>query len=118
MLYEVITDCREITEVPELSGNARKRLDAIAGKFSESDAERIKQIEATTNHDVKAIEYFLKEQASDNAELEAISEFLHFGCTSEDINNLSHALMLNEARSEILLPSLNQICRELSYNFV
>ncbi|SQC42169.1 adenylosuccinate lyase [Klebsiella pneumoniae] len=69
-------------------------LDKIVADFSVEDAERIKTIERTTNHDVKAVEYFLKEKVADVAELHAVSEFIHFACTSEDINNLSHALML------------------------
>jgi len=84
----------EITEVPALSSAANSQLDAVVANFSLADAERIKEIERTTNHDVKAVEYFIKEQISNNDELAAISEFVHFACTSEDINNLSHALML------------------------
>jgi len=84
----------EIAEVPALSSAANSQLDAVVANFSLADAERIKEIERTTNHDVKAVEYFIKEQISNNDELAAISEFVHFACTSEDINNLSHALML------------------------
>ena len=84
----------QITEVPALSNDANALLDTLVAEFSLEHAERIKEIERTTNHDVKAVEYFIKEQISDNAELNAISEFVHFACTSEDINNLSHALML------------------------
>jgi adenylosuccinate lyase len=83
-----------ITEVPALSAAANARLNRIVDAFTPEQAERIKQIERTTNHDVKAVEYFIKEQIADNAELAAISEFVHFACTSEDINNLAHALML------------------------
>ncbi|HAU93443.1 MAG TPA: adenylosuccinate lyase, partial [Alteromonas sp.] len=79
-----------ITEVPDFSPQSHKLLDSIVAEFSVDDARRIKEIERTTNHDVKAVEYFLKEKVADNSELNAISEFIHFACTSEDINNLSH----------------------------
>ena len=98
-----------IPEVPALSEEANARLNAIAANFSVTDAERIKDIERTTNHDVKAVEYFLKESIADNAELAAISEFIHFACTSEDINNLSHGLMLREGRNAILLPQMDSV---------
>ena len=84
----------DIKEVPALSEHANKLLDAMVDRFSEDDAQRVKNIERTTNHDVKAVEYFLKEKIAGNDELEAISEFIHFACTSEDINNLAYALML------------------------
>ena len=84
----------EITEVPALSDEAQAVLNNIVDTFGEEQAARIKEIERTTNHDVKAVEYFIKEQISANSELHAITEFVHFACTSEDINNLSHALML------------------------
>ncbi|WP_369857830.1 adenylosuccinate lyase [Candidatus Thalassolituus haligoni] len=90
-----------ITEVPAFSATANALLDHIVADFSEEHALRIKKIEATTNHDVKAVEYFLKEQIADNAELNAVTEFVHFACTSEDINNLSHALMLKAGRELI-----------------
>ena len=98
-----------IPEVPPLSEHASHLLDAIAENFSVEDAQRVKNIERTTNHDVKAVEYFLKEKIAGNHELEAISEFIHFACTSEDINNLAHALMLREARGQVLLPQLDEI---------
>jgi len=103
-----------ITEVPAFSDGAIALLDAIADRFSVADAERVKAIEATTNHDVKAVEYFLKEKTRDNAEIGAISEFIHFACTSEDINNLSHALMLKGARDAVLLPALEKLIARLS----
>ena len=84
-----------IAEVPAFSAEATAVLNAIVSEFNEDDALAIKKIEATTNHDVKAVEYFLKEKIADNAELNAVTEFIHFACTSEDINNLSHGLMLN-----------------------
>ena len=99
----------DIAEVPAFSAQAQAFLDAIISDFSEADAHRVKEIEATTNHDVKAVEYLLKEKVADNAELAAISEFFHFACTSEDINNLSYALMLNEARETVLIPEMKAI---------
>ena len=98
-----------ITEVPAFSDAANARLDAIVSEFGVADAERIKEIERTTNHDVKAVEYFLKERIADNVELAAVSEFLHFACTSEDINNLSHALMMRAGRDQILLPLMDEL---------
>ncbi len=92
----------EITEVSPFSENANQVLEKIIEHFVESEAQRIKDIEKATNHDVKAVEYFLKEEIAGNEELEKISEFIHFACTSEDINNLSYALMLKEGRDVIL----------------
>ncbi|MGZ8193859.1 MAG: adenylosuccinate lyase [Methylobacter sp.] len=92
----------QIGEVRTFSDPANKLLNSIISDFSETDAQRIKDIEKTTNHDVKAIEYFLKEKIAGNSELEQVSEFIHFACTSEDINNLSYALMLKEGREVIL----------------
>ncbi len=100
---------QDIAEVPALSEPANSLLDSIIDHFSIEDAEQIKTIERTTNHDVKAVEYFLKERIADNEELMAINEFIHFACTSEDINNLSHALMLCAARSKVILPQMHQI---------
>jgi len=104
----------QIKEVPALGEHANNLLNAITDNFSEEDAQRVKNIERTTNHDVKAVEYFLKEKIEGNQELEAISEFIHFACTSEDINNLSHALMLNEARKHPLLPLLDELIDAIS----
>ena len=98
-----------IAEVPAFSADTNAQLDAIAENFSVEDAQRIKDIERTTNHDVKAVEYFLKEKIAGNAELEAVSEFIHFACTSEDINNLSHGLMLKAGRDEVLVPTLEKL---------
>ena len=106
---QALSFCKLISEVPELSKKAIDALDYIAINFSESDAVHIKEIEKTTNHDVKAIEYFLKEKIKGNKELEQVSEFFHFACTSEDINNLAHALMLKEAQFNILIPILKQL---------
>lgn len=97
-----------ISEVPALSEHANNILNSIIDNFSEEDAQRVKNIERTTNHDVKAVEYFLKEKVQGNKELESVSEFIHFACTSEDINNLSYALMLNEGRSQALLPMMDE----------
>ncbi len=102
-----------IEEVPALSEDAAARLEAMVAGFGETQAARVKEIESTTNHDVKAIEYFIKESIADNAELAAISEFVHFACTSEDINNLSHALMLREGR-EVLLQDIDAIVDKLA----
>ena len=98
-----------IAEVPAFSAQANDVLNNIVTNFSEEDALTIKKIEATTNHDVKAVEYFLKDKIADNAELNAVTEFIHFACTSEDINNLSHALMLTDCRENVLLPEIDNI---------
>ncbi len=103
-----------ITEVPAFSDQAQAFLDAIITDFSEADAMRVKEIERTTNHDVKAVEYLLKENVADNDELAAIAEFFHFACTSEDINNLSYALMLKEARETALLPGMKSIVQTIA----
>ena len=99
----------DITEVPEFSAAAMQLLNSIVENFDPQQARRIKEIESTTNHDVKAVEYFLKQQIADNSELNAISEFIHFACTSEDINNLSHGLMLKAGRDDALLPAARAI---------
>ncbi len=104
----------EISEVPELSASSMSQLNHIIEQFVLEDAQRIKSIEKTTNHDVKAVEYFLKEKIAGNTELEAISEFIHFACTSEDINNLSHALMLSTARTEVVLPYMDKLIAALT----
>ena len=98
----------DIVEIPPFSSEAQAVLDGIISDFSEADARRVKEIEATTNHDVKAVEYLLKEKVANNAELTAVSEFFHFACTSEDINNLSYALMLKEAREDVLIPEMQR----------
>ncbi|NDH40534.1 MAG: adenylosuccinate lyase, partial [Gammaproteobacteria bacterium] len=91
-----LADLPQIPEVPALSAEASLKLDEILATFDEDCAERIKEIEATTNHDVKAVEYFLKEAIAENEELATVAEFIHFGCTSEDINNLAHGLMIKD----------------------
>ncbi|MBC3764291.1 adenylosuccinate lyase [Neptunicella marina] len=106
---QLLANQSDIAEVPALTDTANALLNSIVSNFSEQDAARIKEIEATTNHDVKAVEYFLKEKVAANNELNAISEFIHFACTSEDINNLSHALMLTEAREHVILPYCDKL---------
>ncbi|MCB1797976.1 MAG: adenylosuccinate lyase [Gammaproteobacteria bacterium] len=98
-----------ITEVPAFSGAAEAALESIITGFTETDARRVKDIERTTNHDVKAVEYLIKEKFAGNDELENVSEFVHFACTSEDINNLSHAMMLREGRDAVLLPQVDAV---------
>jgi adenylosuccinate lyase len=98
-----------LAELKPFSAKARARLQAIVTDFSEADADRIKQIERVTNHDVKAVEYWLKEQVAGDQELEAAGEFIHFACTSEDINNTSHALMLGRARDQVVVPQLQNL---------
>ncbi len=104
-----LADESGISEIGPFSSSAKLQLERIISNFSESDAGRIKDIEKTTNHDVKAIEYFLKEKIADNKELARVSEFIHFACTSEDVNNLSYALMLQAGRTTILLPQIEQL---------
>ena len=108
-----LADEPKIAEVAPLSASAREALLAIANGFSESDGERIKAIERTTNHDVKAVEYFIKEKIAGDKELGAAKEFIHFACTSEDINNLAYALMLRDARDGVLLPSIDGVAAKL-----
>jgi adenylosuccinate lyase len=102
-----------VAELPPFSGAQVDRLRAIADGFSTADGERIKAIEATTNHDVKAVEYFIKERIGGDADLARAREFVHFACTSEDINNLSYALMLHDARRQVLLPAFDRIVAKL-----
>jgi len=101
-------------EIKPFSAEANALLNKLATEFGEADAERIKAIEAVTNHDVKAVEYWLKEQVKDVPELVAASEFIHFACTSEDINNTSHGMMIKAARDTVLLPSLKAIIENLT----
>lgn len=112
--------CAEIKEVPAFDADANAYLDKIVQEFNEQDAQRIKVIERTTNHDVKAVEYFLKEKVESIPALHAVSEFIHFACTSEDINNLSHALMLHTARQDVVLPMWRQMIdsiKALAYQY-
>ncbi|KXZ70386.1 adenylosuccinate lyase [Acinetobacter venetianus] len=110
---QALANRAEIIEVPAFSAETNAALDAIVANFSEEDANRIKEIERTTNHDVKAVEYFLKEKIANIDELKNAGEFIHFACTSEDINNLSHALMLKNGR-EVLVTSMKQILNAIS----
>ncbi|MBN6530637.1 adenylosuccinate lyase [Acinetobacter pittii] len=110
---QALSNRSEIVEVAPFSNETNAALDAIVSNFSEEDANRIKEIERTTNHDVKAVEYFLKEKIAGIAELQNAGEFIHFACTSEDINNLSHALMLKNGR-EVLVSSMKQILNAIS----
>ena len=109
-----------ITEVPVFSAEADRLLDEIAEQFGVADAQRIKEIERTTNHDVKAVEYFLKERVAAHPQLQGASEFIHFACTSEDINNLAHGLMLSAGREQILLPEMDAVVaavRDLAHRY-
>ena len=101
-------------ELPPFSKSARALLEGLASNFTEDDAARIKSIEAVTNHDVKAVEYWLKEKVNDVPELVKASEFIHFACTSEDINNTSHGMMLKTARDTVLLPQLATVIAKLT----
>jgi adenylosuccinate lyase len=104
----------DIPEVEPFSAATLTELDAIATAFSETDSARVKAIESRTNHDVKAVEYFLKERLAGNSEISRVTEFIHFACTSEDVNNVCHALMAKHARDEVLLPVLDRITEKLT----
>jgi adenylosuccinate lyase len=105
----LLSACPEISEIPRLSEESELFLAAVIDNFSEEDAKRIKDIEAITNHDVKAVEYFLKEKFKSQPELKKISEFIHFACTSEDINSTAYALMLKDSREKVLLPRMEAL---------
>jgi adenylosuccinate lyase len=104
----------DIPEVSKLSPKSIEFLDNIVTSFSESDAQAVKNIEAVTNHDVKAVEYFLKEKFAQNSELSSVSEFLHFACTSEDINNLAYAKMFHDASIQVIIPSMKSLISTVS----
>ncbi len=106
---ESLADNAGIAEVPSFSGSARSHLEAILNDFSPKDAAEIRTIETRTNHDVKAVEYWIKDRLAGHPELAAILEFVHFACTSEDINNLAYALMLSEVRTLLLVPEMNRM---------
>jgi adenylosuccinate lyase len=106
---QCLTDDPSVAELAPLSPVMKDVLNNIVDEFSLDDAERIKAIEATTNHDVKAVEYFIREKLGDGPETPALKDFLHFGCTSEDINNLSYALMLRSARKNVLIPRMRDV---------
>src|SRR5210317_580199 len=106
---QCLADEAAIPELAPPSSVMKDVLNNIVDNFSLDDAERVKAIEATTNHDVKAVEYFIREKLGDGPETAALKDFLHFGCTSEDINNLAYALMLRTARSDVLMPLMNEL---------
>lgn len=110
---QMLAEHANLPELPRLSRHANDLLDAIIENFSEQDATRIKHIESGINHDVKAVEYFIRERIENNAELNSVNQFIHFGCTSEDINNLSYALMLHTARQQCILPALDDVILQL-----
>jgi len=102
-----------VAEGPNFPAATIRQPDGLIAGFSEADGNAVKAIESRTNHDVKAIEYFLKERLADNTEVSAVGEFIHFACTSEGINNICHALMLRDARSQVMLPMLDRIIAQL-----
>ncbi len=108
-----LADNPDIAEIRAFSPETSAQLDQLVGQFSPGDAAQIKTIENRTNHDVKALEYWLRERLSGNAEINACAEFIHFGCTSEDINNLSHALMLSDACRHVLFPAVDRLIDHL-----
>jgi len=110
---KALSEQADISEIPPFSASTIAQLDALILNFCEDDALAIKSIEATTNHDVKAVEYWLRSKLSDHPETAKNLEFIHFACTSEDINNLSHALMLKSARDDVMLPTLNVLTTRL-----
>lgn len=112
---QTLADIPSLEEIPSLSLQSQAQLEAILEHFNLDDAAAIKAIEAKTNHDVKALEYFLKEAVQSNTELQKVSEFIHFACTSEDINNLSYALILKEARQQVMLPLLQELLVKLAH---
>jgi adenylosuccinate lyase len=123
MRYRVVAEIRwlqalaahsGIPEVPPLSASANERLEATVAGFNVEEAQWIKVKEQTTNHDVKAVEYYLKDKAQGHPELAAITEFIHFACTSEDMNNLAHGLMLKDARAQVLLPHMDRLIQSIA----
>ncbi|MDA9550313.1 adenylosuccinate lyase [bacterium] len=103
----------QITEISPLSAKANALLEYLIESFNETAAQRVKDIESTTNHDVKAVEYYIKEQFKDNAELLAVNEYVHFACTSEDINNLAHGLMLKQGLEQVMLPAMQNVLSQI-----
>jgi adenylosuccinate lyase len=110
---QMLAEFANLPELPPFGHHALSLLNDMVDNFSEQDAARIKHLESGINHDVKAVEYFIKEHVQDNAELAKVSEFIHFGCTSEDINNLAYGLMLTSARQQCLLPALDELMTQL-----
>ena len=111
---KALSAAKELTEIAPFSEDAIAELNAAIAEFSEADAAQVKAIESRTNHDVKALEYWLKEKFIGNPEIKKVSEFIHFACTSEDINNLSHALMLKSARDGVMSPKLDEVISRLT----
>ena len=111
---KALSSASDLAEIAPFSADTIKELDAAITQFSETDASQVKAIEARTNHDVKALEYWLKEKFDNNPEIKKASEFIHFACTSEDINNLSHGLMLKSARDAVMLPFLANLIARLT----
>jgi len=111
---KALADAKDLAEIAAFSPETIQELDAAIANFSEEDASQVKAIEARTNHDVKALEYWLKEKFDGNPEIKKASEFIHFACTSEDINNLSHGLMLKTARDSVMLPFLNTLIARMT----
>ncbi len=111
---KALSMAEKIAEVPKFSKETIQEFEQVFEHFSKEDAERVKAIESKTNHDVKAVEYWLKERFAENPEVAAVSEFLHFACTSEDINNLAYALMVKSARDEVMLPAIDGISEKLA----
>ena len=110
---DALASCEKISEVPLLTENTKIWLARLVDQFSAKEALAVKEIEKTTNHDVKAVEYWLKDQFKAEPELASVSEFVHFACTSEDINNLSHALMLKAGRDQVILPAMHAIIEKI-----
>src|SRR5258706_615548 len=106
---KALAQASQVSELAPFSAATMHLLDTLVSGFSPHDAARVKAIEATTNHDVKAIEYWLQERLAGNAEIDAAAGFIHFGCTSEDINNLAYALMLQGARATVLMPAIDAL---------
>jgi|TARA_B110001469_G_scaffold126556_1_gene144489 adenylosuccinate lyase len=110
-----LADHPQISEVAPLSDAANALLERLINQFDEAAAQRVKDIESTTNHDVKAVEYYIKEQFKGNAELQAINEYVHFACTSEDINNLAHGLMLQQGLEQVMLPAMGDVLTQIKH---
>jgi len=111
---KALSDEPEIAEVASFTAKTKAQLDELVSNFSVADAEAVKTIEGTTNHDVKAVEYWLKQVFASNAEITQVTEFIHFACTSEDINNLAYNLMLKSSLEQVMLPALDAVINRLA----
>ena len=111
---KTLCSCPKLVELSAFKSSDLQSLDSIIDEFSLEDAQRVKDIEKITNHDVKAVEYFLKEKLEKNADFKPLTEFIHFACTSEDINNLAYALMIKDSRDKVLLPVMREILERVS----